>query len=558
VLQGLAGTAGATLAQRSVPVVAAVRVALDVSSATCRRVSRPVQARPGPSAAAGALVFLVASAFEPPFALLFVVLALFVATRLAWRGVQALRTLTERQRRRLAHSMQVASAKARLATAHRTPEAVDGSLEVYEADRPPPPFELAVHENPYLPSGDVDVDAIVTVTCEAETENPVEAAEVILVDCSGSMAYPLTKLREAQRATAGAIDALRDGTWFAVVRASDTAEPLYPRRGLAPANPTTRQQAKDALRLLWAEGGTALGSWLLAARDLLLARPNSIRHAILLTDGRNESEGSAQLDAALADCVGAFQCDCRGVGTDWEVDELRRISSALLGTVDIVPQASELEDDFRVIIDQAMAKRTGDVTLRLWTPRGAEVRFVRQVSPAIETLSGSASGSGPLLTDYFTGAWGAESRAYHVALRVPGHEHSEEMLAGAVSMLVDGRVAGRALIKAMWTEDIDLAAEIDPDVAHYRGQTELAAAIRAGLAARRVGDAQEVRAQFGRAAQLAAESGNEATLRLLDRVVEIDDAVSGTVRPRPDVDEADEMALDTRSTRSVRAGAPAT
>ena len=35
-------------------------------------------------------------------------------------------------------------------------------------------------------------------------------------------------------------------------------------------------------------------------------------------------------------CEGSFQCDCRGVGTDWGVSELRRIASALLGTVDII------------------------------------------------------------------------------------------------------------------------------------------------------------------------------------------------------------------------------
>jgi hypothetical protein len=29
------------------------------------------------------------------------------------------------------------------------------------------------------------------------------------------------------------------------------------------------------------------------------------------------------------------------VGTDWDVDELRKISTALLGTVDIVPDPAE-------------------------------------------------------------------------------------------------------------------------------------------------------------------------------------------------------------------------
>jgi hypothetical protein len=51
---------------------------------------------------------------------------------------------------------------------------------------------------------------------------------------------------------------------------------------------------------------------------------------------------------------------------------------------------------------------------------------------------------------------------------------------------------------------------------------------------------------------LAAESGNDATSRLLSKVVDVEDAASGTVRLKAKVDDADEMALDTRSTKTVR------
>jgi hypothetical protein len=37
-------------------------------------------------------------------------------------------------------------------------------------------------------------------------------------------------------------------------------------------------------------------------------------------------------------------------------------------------------------------------------------------------------------------------------------------------------------------------------------------------------------------------------------VVEVDDAATGTVRLRTEIAEADEMALDTRSTKTVRVG----
>jgi hypothetical protein len=62
--------------------------------------------------------------------------------------------------------------------------------------------------------------------------------------------------------------------------------------------------------------------------------------------------------------------------------------------------------------------------------------------------------------------------------------------------------------------------------------------------------------RLGRAVELASQSGHDAVGRLLARVVEVVDTETGIVRIKEDVDASDEMALDTRSTRSVRAGVP--
>ena len=49
----------------------------------------------------------------------------------------------------------------------------------------------------------------------------------------------------------------------------------------------------------------------------------------------------------------------------------------------------------RAMMDAAMGKETGDVALRLWTPQGAEVAFVKQVAPAIEDLTARADAVEP-------------------------------------------------------------------------------------------------------------------------------------------------------------------
>ena len=428
-----------------------------------------------------------------------------------------------------------------------------------------PGFTVDVDQNPYLPAGGRDVSAVVTVTADASGDAPSDepgpaggSAEIIIVDCSGSMDHPAAKMMEARAATSAAVDVIRDGAWFAIIAGTSRAWPVYPSDGtMAVAGERTRVEAKRALSGLRAHGGTAIGQWLRLAHEMFQSCPAVLRHAILLTDGKNQHESAEELAAAVELCEGSFRCDCRGVGTDWEVGELRKISAALLGTVDIVPDPAGLAADFEEMMRGAMSKQLPDVLLRVWTPQQAVVRFVKQVAPAIADLTDRRVQSGPQAGDYPTGAWApGESRDYHVGVQVSAAAVGQEMLAARVSLVAsspDGqRVLGQGLVRATWTEDEALSTRINPRVAHYTGQAELAEAIQEGLEASKRGDEETATARLGRAVALAHQAGNEDTARLLAKVVDVVDEATGTVRLKKKVDAADEMALDTRSTKTVR------
>jgi hypothetical protein len=419
-------------------------------------------------------------------------------------------------------------------------------------------FTLDAYQNEYLPPGSGEVNAIVTVTsagAAGSTGGTPDAAEIVIVDTSGSMAVPQDKIRAARAATAVAIDSIRDGVAFGVIAGTQRAHQIFPESGsLVAASDATRAAAKQAAKRLSASGGTAIGSWLTMARELFETVPGRICHAILLTDGANQHETAEHLDEVLAECEGAFQCDCRGVGTDWVVSELRRVASMLLGTVDIIAEPSAMADDFRTMTESAMGKATKPISLRLWAPQGATVAFVKQVAPTIEDLSARGTAVNPMTNDYPTGTWGEESRDYHVCINVQPREVGDEMLAGRVSLVEGDEVLGQALVKAIWTGDQALSTRINREVAHYTGQAELADAIQEGLEARKTGDEATATFKLGRAVQLAEEGGNEGTMKLLRAVVDVEDAKSGTVRLKRDVADADEMALDTRSTKTVRVG----
>jgi len=326
---------------------------------------------------------------------------------------------------------------------------------------------------------------------------------------------------------------------------------------MAIANAASRAAAKQAVAGLRANGGTAIGQWLDLAHRIFETYPARLRHAILLTDGKNQHETPDQLAAAIGRCEGVFSCDCRGVGTDWEVGELRTISTALLGTVDIVPDPSGLAADFAALMENAMGKQVADVALRVWTPQHAAVRFVKQVAPAVDDLTGRRTPSGAQAGDYPTGAWGSgESRDYHVGIQVNPAGVGQEMLAARVSLVAStpsgAEILGQGLVRAIWTDDEALSTKINSRVAHYTGQAELAEAIQEGLEARKQGDEETATAKLGRAVALAHQSGNEDTAKLLAKVVDVVDVETGTVRLKKKVEDVDEMALDTRSTKTVR------
>src|SRR5271155_1448805 len=120
-------------------------------------------------------------------------------------------------------------------------------------------FTIDVDQNQYLPEGGREASAIVTVASAADAAglagpglaSPSEgrdgSAEIIIIDCSGSMEYPHSKIAEARAATAAAVDVVRDGVLFSVIAGTNLAWPVFPADGsMARADASSRAGAKQA------------------------------------------------------------------------------------------------------------------------------------------------------------------------------------------------------------------------------------------------------------------------------------------------------------------------
>jgi uncharacterized protein YegL len=418
-----------------------------------------------------------------------------------------------------------------------------------------PTFTLHIDQNKYLSTDAREVHAILTISSTgavtATTNVPTEAAEVIIVDTSGSMSGG--KIRDARQAAATAVETLRDGVHFAVIAGTDRARVVYPRGPqLVRANPATRAEAQRAIGQLNAGGGTSIGQWLLLAAEMLSTHPNAIRHAILMTDGQN-NERADVFASALARCEGAFVCDSLGVGNDWVPAELKKVADALLGTFDFVRNQGDLANFFRQLTQTSMSKTVAELSMRVWVPQTATLKFVKQVSPTLLDLTGKRTDVNPLTGDYPTGSWGAEDREYHISVEVPPGQVGSEIRAGWVKLLRPDtqEVLASGNVLAQWTDDLAQSTRINGKVAHYTGQAELHELIQDGLSKRAAGDVDTATARLAKAREIAVSSGREDTAKLLDKIVEVDPA-SGTAKLRRNVDKADEIELDTGSVRTSR------
>jgi hypothetical protein len=421
----------------------------------------------------------------------------------------------------------------------------------------PAPFHLESYYTPTLPDGGDHLTVITEVDAAPSglAASPQQRVLLFIIDKSGSMSGD--PIEAVKAAVLKGVDALDASSVFGVVAFDETASVVVSPR---PATPSSKAEAHTALRWLHGSGGTAFSTGLGLARSLFMAYPDAIRRGIFLTDGNNETERPGAFEPVLESCVGVFECDCWGLGTHWTVGEVMEVARRLNGKASLIPGPDEVEAAFRAAVEKAAAKAVANVRLRLWSPQGAQVTLLKQMNPTIEDLTPKGVRISPQVVEFAIGSWApGESRDYQIDVSVPPGALGEEMLAVRPSIIyVQGgqeqeirSPEGRVVIT--WTTDEALSSRINPRVAHYTGQEELAQAIQAGLEARERGDEDTATRLLGTAVRLAASSDNEEMTARLKKVVDVEDAATGTVRLKRSVDKAATMDLELESTTTKRA-----
>jgi hypothetical protein len=413
------------------------------------------------------------------------------------------------------------------------------------------PFVIQPFCNAYLANGERRVDVILKVHAALGHSNgaggPLEYG--ILLDSSGSMSEH-GRMAAAKLAARGAIARIPDGVIFFVVSFDSSATVIF-RAAVSSAK--TRADADRAVARIEADGGTSMASVLIAADGQFSRNDQSVRVSQLFTDGAN-GDHDGVLEQTLTKIKGRFQCECRGIGADWQPKQLLQIAEALLGTAKGVASGADMAADLHDTFASAAARRAADVKLRLIVPpKMASVTAIKQMSPTIIDLTRQGVAVDDRTYDYPTGAWSDEERDFQVVLQLKqAGAVGEQLRVARTAIVVGDTVEDQPAITVTWSADDRLTALIDPQVAHYSGQAELADATREGFDALAKGNTQLATVRLGRAIQLAQDSGNEDATRRLAKVVDVVDASQGTVRLRAGVQKTDLLDAEVGATRTVR------
>ena len=440
-------------------------------------------------------------------------------------------------------------------------------------------FKLEAFLNPNLALGSEKVAVAFTVSGKAQSAAKVRRVVGLVIDTSGSMGEAVsggsseTKIVVARHAARVFVDTLSEDTEFFIIGFADKASLIVPR---ITADTAGKRQAHEAIKRMNADGRTFISSALTMVRKQFEGCAGAVCMIGLMTDGDNNPNDAASLKNEIGLGRGVYQAHCRGFGTDWKRALLQPVSDGLLGTIGLVADNSMLSEDFRSILDTAMSKSLSDLRLRIWMPKVVSVGSLKQMFPAEVDITSKLIPADQRTMEVSLGAWGDDSQDYQGIFTLPAR--APDGLSTAIckpSLVFTDPLSGqtveipaevqydpapgwgdvrKGVVEAAWSDDASLTMRVNRQVEHYAGEGEKSAAKQEFAEAWDRGDEETATLRLRRVMELAEETGDEDTKRMVRQVSDVDPSTGTlTLRRRGQVSKADVMNIEVQSTRTVRA-----
>lgn len=418
-------------------------------------------------------------------------------------------------------------------------------------------FTIQAYHNPYLQVGQTHLQAILTINVQQGLGlAPAPLALAIALDRSGSMDG--AKIRAARDGAVKIIQALDQTSTFMVVAFNERAKIIV---APAVATPKHKQQAISAIQhTVFASGGTCMSYALDTIVQHFQQDTSRALKILFLTDGRNEGEQRRDLERAIDHCRRTqASISAWGIGTDWDEAELRHMAEATNGSADIIPTPQQVEAAFTNAFMEMRNTSIIGARLHLWSPVGVQIKRLQQVYPSIVSLGLEPDPSNPRQHVVSLGSFAAgEQRDYLLDLEVPAHEPGQQFLMVRPSMTFfaggsqeqEEKATQQGWVFVQWTEEAQLAAQIEEHIAHYTYQEDLLRNLKEGQASLAAGDYAKATRLLGQALEISERTGNERITRLLSQLVQRD--TKGTIQLNKQASEVARKTLAINSGRTSK------
>jgi hypothetical protein len=387
-------------------------------------------------------------------------------------------------------------------------------------------FTLNAFYNPYVQVGQSHLQAVLTIyTEQSQNLAPAPMALAIALDRSSSMDG--AKMQAARDGACKVVQALDEHVTFMVVSFNERA-----RVTVAPATgtPANKRQAIDAIQRIHASGSTCMSFALDTIVQHFAYDATRAVKILFLTDGKNEGERRADLDRAIERCRQAqASISAWGVGTDWDEAELRRMAELTHGSADIIPTPKQVATAFTSAFVEMRNTTVTSARLRLWSPAGVKIQQCTQMYPAIVPLELVPDPTSARQQLASLGSFApADQRDYLLELQASAYPPGQQFVlvrpsvayfAAGDSSEQEEKSTRQGWVFVEWTENAELAAQVEEHIVHYTHQEDLLRALQEGQAALAAGEDARATRELGRALEISERTGNERITRLLSQLV---------------------------------------
>ena len=384
-------------------------------------------------------------------------------------------------------------------------------------------FSFKTYYNPYISPLTNSVWGVVSVTANDLPQQAQATAISLICDVSGSMQG--AKFNAAIDTVEDLLMTAPDGLMLQVVAFDNDADEVVPMTELRPelSRENLVNQFRQSMRRIQMYGGTSMSTGIRKAIEgQAQVRGDVARYGIFLSDGQNTEQEAVLTSAVKAAADMKMHLCAYGFGNDWNPEQLTLMAQITQGWMPkAVPNPSDLLQEFNTLVARMAQTVASDVVLNLWTPTGARILSLSQAYP--DWVKGEAA---PMGDDH---TWvvpvppmaAKDHRDFivHIELAAVGAKVvacKPSVVYASGGNRIEEKGDQTTWIILQQTNDNALTSQVNPVVAGYLGQGQLAASTRAMTEALAAGDKVGAERHRTEALEIAQAVGNRQMTQVLE------------------------------------------